>query len=66
MKDLSRGRWVTIHVSYSASTRTATIVPGVRLAANHSYRVTVARVQSASQGAALDHPFVFTFRTGYR
>lgn len=66
MKDLSRGRWVTIRVSYGASTRTATILPAVRLAPNHSYRVTVARVQSASQGAALDRPFVFTFRTGYR
>jgi subtilisin family serine protease len=66
MKDLSRGRWVTIRVSYSASTRTATILPATRLAANHSYRITVARVLSANEGTPLVRPFIFTFRTGYR
>lgn len=66
MKDLSRGRWVTIRVSYSASTRTATISPVTRLAANHSYRITVGRVLSANEGTPLSRPFVFTFRTGYR
>ena len=66
MKDLSRGRWVTIRVSYSASTRTASVVPASRLAANHSYRITVARVLSANEGTPLSRPFVFTFRTGYR
>jgi hypothetical protein len=66
MKDLSRGRWVTIRVSYNASTRTVTILPPTRLAANHSYRITVARVLSANEGTPLARPFIFTFRTGYR
>jgi hypothetical protein len=66
MKDLSLGRWVTIRVSYSASAHTATVSPTVRLAANHSYRITVARVLSANEGAPLGRPYIFTFRTGYR
>lgn len=66
MKDLSRGRWVSIRVSYSASTRVATIIPTSRLAANHSYRVTVRGVLAASGGTPLSRPFIFTFRTGYR
>jgi hypothetical protein len=66
MKDLSRGRWVTIRVSYSAGSRTATITPASRLLANHSYRVTVGRVLSANEGTPLGRPFVFTFRTGFR
>jgi subtilisin family serine protease len=66
MKDLSRGRWVRIRVSYSAATRVATITPLSRLAANHSYRITVWRVLSASGRTPLSRPFVFTFRTGYR
>jgi len=66
MKDLSRGRWVTIRVSYNASTRTATVMPTTRLAANHSYRVTISRVLSANGGTPLSRPFIFTFRTGYR
>jgi hypothetical protein len=66
LKDLSRGRWVTIRVSYSASMRTALVTPAARLAANHSYRVTVSRVLSANDGRPLPRPFVFTFRTGFR
>jgi hypothetical protein len=66
MKDLSRGRWVRIRVSYSAAGRVATITPLSRLAANHSYRITVWRVLSASGSTPLSRPFVFTFRTGYR
>lgn len=66
MKDLSHGRWVTIRVSYNASTRVAAIIPTTRLAANHSYRVTVGGVLAASAGAALSRTFVLTFRTGYR
>jgi subtilisin family serine protease len=66
MKDLSRGRWVRIRVSYSAAGRVATITPLSRLAANHSYRITVWRVLSASGRTPLSRPFVFTFRTGYR
>jgi subtilisin family serine protease len=66
MRDLSRGRWVAIRVTYSASARTATILPATRLLANHSYRITVSRVLSANDGAPLSRPFVLTFRTGYR
>jgi hypothetical protein len=66
MKDLSRGRWVTIRVSYSSATRVATITPVTRLVANHSYRITVGQVIAASGGTPLARPFVFTFRTGYR
>ena len=66
MKDLSRGRWVAIRVSYSVSTGIATIVPTARLAANHSYRVTVGGVLAATGGAALSRTFTVTFRTGYR
>ena len=66
MKDLSRGRWVTIRVSYSASTGVVTITPASRLAANHSYRLTVGGVLAASGGAALSRAFIVTFRTGYR
>jgi hypothetical protein len=66
LKDLSRGKWVTIRVSYSSSTRAATIIPVTRLAANHSYRITVGGVLSATAGTPLARPFVVTFRTGYR
>ena len=66
MKDLSRGRWVTIRVSYSASTRVVTITPASRLAANHSYRITVGHVLAAAGGTPLARPFTSTFRTGYR
>jgi serine protease len=66
MKDLSRGRWVTIRVSYSASTHVAAIIPTTRLAANHSYRVTVSGVLAANDGSALSRTFIVTFRTGNR
>lgn len=66
MMDLSRGKWITVRVSYSASTRMATITPLVRLASNHSYRITVGAVLSASAGAGLARPYILTFRTGYR
>jgi len=67
MKDLSRGRWVTIRVSYRATTRVATITPTTRLASNHSYRITVGvGVTTAAAGTPLARPYVFTFRTGDR
>jgi subtilisin family serine protease len=66
LKDLSRGRWVTIRVTYSASSRTATIIPAARLAANHSYRITVGGALAASGGAGLSRTYVVTFRSGYR
>ena len=64
--DLSRGRRVLIRVSYSASSRLATIRPVVRLEANHSYRVLIAGIASASGGPSLRQTAVVTFRTGYR
>lgn len=66
MKDLSRGLWVTIRLSYSASSRTATIIPATRLAANHSYRIAVGGALAASGGTGLSRTYVITFRTGYR
>jgi subtilisin family serine protease len=66
MLDLSRGRRVGIRISYSASSRMATISPTTRLAANHSYRILVAGVTSAGHGIPLRRTFALTFRTGYR
>ena len=66
MKDLSRGRWITIRVSYSAATRSVLITPTTRLAANHSYRITVDHVLAANAGTPLSRPFIATFRTGNR
>ena len=66
MVDLSRGRRVTIRISYSASNRVATVSPTVRLAANHSYRIVVTGITSASGGIPLARTFAVTFRTGYR
>jgi serine protease len=66
MIDLSRGRRVGIRISYTASSRLATIRPLVRLAANHSYRILVAGITSASGGPALGRTVAVTFRTGYR
>ena len=66
MRDLSRGRWVSIRVAYSTATHVATIVPTFRLAPNHSYRITVGGVLTATGGTPLSRPFIVTFRTGYR
>lgn len=67
MLDLSRGgRRVVIRISYSATRRTATIRPAVRLSANHSYRILVAGITSAGAGVPLRRTFAVTFRTGYR
>jgi hypothetical protein len=66
MIDLSRGRRVAIRISYTASSRLATIRPLVRLAANHSYRILVAGIMSATGGPALRQTVALTFRTGYR
>lgn len=65
LKDLSRGRWVSIRVGYNASTRVVTITPVSRLSANHSYRVFVGRVLSTG-GTPLARTVYITFRTGYR
>lgn len=66
MVDLSRGRRVGIRVGYSSTSRVATIVPTIRLAANHSYRIFVTGITSASGGVPLRRTFALTFRTGYR
>jgi subtilisin family serine protease len=66
MLDLSRGRQVTIRISYSATSRRATVRPLVRLAANHSYRIFVAGITASSGGPALRRIIAVTFRTGYR
>ena len=64
--DLSRGRRVGIRISYSGTSRVATIVPTTRLAANHSYRIFLAGITSARGGIPLRRTFIVTFRTGYR
>jgi hypothetical protein len=66
MIDLSRGRRVTIRISYSASSLVATVTPTVRLASNHSYRIIVSGITSASGGQPLSRTFAVTFRTGSR
>jgi subtilisin family serine protease len=66
MVDLSRGRQVAIRISYSASSHVATIRPTSRLAANHSYRILVGGITSASGGLPLRRTYAVTFRTGYR
>ena len=66
MIDLSRGRHVSIRISYSTSSRVATISPTLRLSANHSYRIIVGGVTSAAGGLPLRRTFAVTFRTGYR
>jgi hypothetical protein len=44
----------------------ATVRPTVRLAANHSYRIQVSGIASASSDIPLGRTFTVTFRTGYR
>jgi serine protease len=66
MIDLSLGRRVTFRISYSATSRVATVTPTVRLASNHSYRIIVSGITSASGGLPLSRTFAVTFRTGSR
>jgi subtilisin family serine protease len=66
MKDLSTGRWVRIRVAYVAASRRVVVTPASRLAANHSYRITVSSTVTALGGRSLVRPISFTFRTGYR
>jgi subtilisin family serine protease len=66
MLDLSRGRRVTIRISYRPSTLVATVTPTVRLASNHSYRIIVNGITSASGGLPLSRTYAVTFRTGSR
>ena len=64
--DLSRGRRVAIRVSFNTSGRLVTVIPTARLGANHSYRIVVSGITSASEGVPLSRAFAVTFRTGYR
>ena len=66
MIDLSTGRRITIRISSSTSSRVATVIPTVRLATNHSYRIIVSRITAADTGLPLSRTFVVTFRTGSR
>jgi hypothetical protein len=65
MIDLSRGRRVSIRVSFSTSGRLVTIIPTLRLASNHSYRIWVKGITSAGAGIPLSRAVAVTFRTGY-
>jgi subtilisin family serine protease len=66
MIDLSRGRRISIRISYGTSSLVATVVPAVRLASNHSYRILVSGITSASGGLPLNRTYAVTFRTGLR
>jgi hypothetical protein len=66
MVDLSTGRRITIRISLSTSSRIATVIPTVRLATNHSYRIIVSRITSATTSVPLSRTLVVTFRTGSR
>lgn len=66
MIDLSRGRRLTFRITYSATSLIATVSPTVRLASNHSYRIIVSGITSASGGLPLSRTFAVTFRTGSR
>ena len=65
--DLTTGRSVPIRLAYSTSTRTVTVTPLTRLAATHTYRVSVTTaIAAASGGLRLRRTFTATFRTGAR
>jgi subtilisin family serine protease len=67
LTDVTRGRRVTARVTYSAATRTATLIPFARLAANHRYRITVTGGVTATVGGRhLAGTWTSTFRSGRR
>ncbi len=67
LTDVTRGTKVRLRVTYSAVTRTATLIPAARLTANHRYRISVTRVVAALEGGRrLALTFTATFRTGLR
>ena len=67
LTDTTTGRRVPVKVAYAASTRTATLTPASRLAASHSYRISVTSgVAAAIGGLHLRATFTATFRTGTR
>jgi hypothetical protein len=67
LTDITTGRRVPIRLAYSATTRTVTLTPVTRLAANHSYRISATSGVTASVGGLrLRATFTATFRTGAR
>ena len=67
LTDLNRGTRVSARVTYSATTRTATLIPSARLLANHRYRISVTRgVTATTGGPRLAVTFTTTFRTSLR
>ncbi len=66
LKDVTTGRGVAIRVSYNSTTHVVTILPFSRLAANHSYRITVVRVVAQADGTPIARGFSATFMTGRR
>lgn len=56
-----------MRVAYSAATRTVTLIPSSRLAANHRYRISVTKgVIAVVGGRHLAVTFTATFRTSLR
>ena len=67
LTDITTGRRVPIRLAYSATTRTVTLTPVTRLAANHGYRISVTSgVAALVGGLRLRATFTATFRTGTR
>ncbi len=66
LKDVTTGRGVAIHVSYNSTTKVVTILPRSKLAANHTYRITVVRVAAQADGTPIARGFSATFKTGSR
>jgi hypothetical protein len=67
LTDVTTGRRVPIRLAYGASTRTVTLTPLARLAANHSYRISATSgVTATAGGLHLPITFTATFRTGTR
>jgi subtilisin family serine protease len=67
LADVTTGRSVPVRLAYSASTRTVTLTPLTRLAATHTYRISVtSAVAAADGGLHLRRTFTATFRTGVR
>jgi hypothetical protein len=72
--DTKKRAWVSVSrtVSYDATSKTATVIPGSTLAASKQYRVTVTTNVKSSTGVALDQdastsgnqPRSWTFTTG--
>ena len=64
IKDLTTGDCVPSRTSVDARTMTVTVTPRTRLAANHSYTLTVSHAVSIETGLDLVRPITIVFRTG--